>query len=103
MVRKITFRTSWCCKCNVGEDRVGSDVTYDTKEARQVTAMVINTARTIFNKIAKTLDDMPKDFPRTKVFVVTDGTRYLAVDPSGYDYPKYKGIVVIKRRKKPVV
>ena len=102
-MRKITFRTSWCCKCNVGEDRVGSDVTYDTTKAKQVTAIVVNTTKTIFNKIAKTLDDMPMSFPRGRVFVVTDGMRYLAVDPSGYDYPKYKGIVVIKRRKKPVV
>lgn len=100
MVRKITFRTSWCRKSYVGGE-YPYDVSYDPSEAEQKTAEVIKVSQRVFSKIAKTLDDMPKSLSRMDVFVVTDGTRYLAVDPQGFDYPRYKGIVVVKGKGKP--
>jgi len=49
--------------------------------------------RTEFDSVAETLGSFPfPGFPRT-AFLMTDGERWMAVNPEGYDYPRYKSLL----------
>jgi len=51
--------------------------------------MIIRVSEDEWDRIAETLAPLDPKFP-DDVFIITDSDRWLAVDPQGYDYPRYK-------------
>ena len=49
-----------------------------------------------YHDIAESLSSFQQGVEMPQIFVATDGIRYLAIDTSGYDYPRYKSPVCVK-------
>ena len=113
------IRASWCRKSVVGEEypfdviwdsgRSGYSDFYKIKKGTPI----LQVNKTAYDKVAKTMDYFSGDIVKKgdqagilnergyakgksmDVFIVTDGKRQLAVDPQGYDYPRYKSPIKI--------
>ena len=99
------IKVTWCRKSNIGEE-YPFGVKFDDKGNINTfkNVPVVKVSRKMYDKIGKTLDDMPPrilkqikqinctDNGKSAMwgFVITDGEKWLAIDTQGFNYPQYK-------------
>lgn len=97
----LEFHVFWARKSNVGADfpfNLTPPEEWDLEVDGDVVCFdgVVSVPAPVFDKIAGTLDPLPFSLSALDRFVITDGSRCLAVDTQGYTYPRYKSYLLSK-------